>query len=90
MNRFQKFQQQQIQGLDKIKGGATLVISKDLISQDLQDWWRANGGGRAKSRELILQDLQDWWKINRRGQFTREGVSIILDDNASNEIILRG
>ncbi|OJJ16116.1 hypothetical protein BKI52_35710 [marine bacterium AO1-C] len=69
MNNFQKFQHQQIQGLGKIKGGTITIKPHNLVSQDLQDWWRACRDGQ--------------YDLSR-------DISIILNDNAGNEIIISG
>lgn len=35
---------------------------------------------------IVTKDLQDWWRQARDGQYDRRDVSIILNDNAGNEI----
>jgi phage tail-like protein len=35
---------------------------------------------------IVTNDLQEWWLAARNGQYERKDVSIILNDNAGNEI----
>jgi len=35
---------------------------------------------------IVTSDLQDWWRACRDGQYDRRDISIILNDNAANEI----
>ncbi len=61
--------------------------------QDGDDLFLRKRPGRAKFGNVTLtkgyivtSDLQDWWRAARDGQYDRRDVSIILNDNAGNEI----
>ena len=61
--------------------------------QDGDDLFLRKRPGRAKFGNVTLKkgyivtsDLQDWWRACRDGQYDRRDISIILNDNAGNEI----
>jgi phage tail-like protein len=61
--------------------------------QDGDDLFLRKRPGRAKFGDVTLKkgyivtaDLQDWWRACRDGQYDRRDISIILNDNAANEI----
>jgi len=61
--------------------------------QDGDDLFLRKRPGRAKFGDITLtkgyivtDDLQAWWRAARDGQYERRDVSIILRDNAGNEI----
>jgi phage tail-like protein len=35
---------------------------------------------------IVTNDLQNWWRAARDGQYQRRDVSIVLNDNAGNEV----
>jgi phage tail-like protein len=64
-----------------------------LEFQDGDDLFLRKRPGRAHFGDVTLtkgyivtRDLQDWWRAARDGQYDRRDVSIILNDNAGNEI----
>ena len=61
--------------------------------QDGDDLTLRKRPGRSKFGDVTLKkgyivtaDLQDWWKNAREGQYDRRDISIILNDNAGNEV----
>jgi phage tail-like protein len=61
--------------------------------QDGDDLFLRKRPGRAKFGDVTLKkgyivtsDLQDWWRACRDGQYDRRDISIVLNDNAGNEI----
>ena len=76
------------------KGVDGLQAEIEVIEfQDGDDYFLRKRPGRAKFSDVTLkkgyivtQDLQDWWRAARDGQYDRRDVSIILNDNAGNEI----
>ena len=61
--------------------------------QDGDDLTLRKRPGRSKFGDVTLKkgyivtaDLQDWWKNARDGQYDRRDISVILNDNAGNEI----
>ena len=61
--------------------------------QDGDDLFLRKRPGRARFGDVTLtkgyivtSDLQDWWRAARDGQYDRRDVSIVLNDNAGNEI----
>ncbi|MEM1141833.1 MAG: phage tail protein [Pseudomonadota bacterium] len=61
--------------------------------QDGDDLFLRKRPGRAKFGDVTLtkgyivtDDLQAWWRAARDGQYDRRDISIILNDNAGNEI----
>ena len=64
--------------------------------QDGDDLFLRKRPGRSKFNDIVLkkgylatQDLQDWWKNCRDGKYDRRDISIILNDNAANEVVSR-
>ena len=64
-----------------------------LEFQDGDDLVLRKRPGRARFGNVTLTkgytvtaDLQNWWRAARDGQYQRRDVSIILDDNAGNEV----
>lgn len=64
-----------------------------LEFQDGDDLFLRKRPGRAKFGDVTLtkgyivtRDLQDWWRAARDGQYDRRDISIILADNAGNEV----
>jgi phage tail-like protein len=61
--------------------------------QDGDDLTLRKRPGRSKFGDVTLKkgyivtpELQDWWTNARNGQYDRRDISIILNDNAGNEI----
>jgi phage tail-like protein len=61
--------------------------------QDGDDLFLRKRPGRAKFGDVTLKkgyivtdDLQNWWRACRDGQYDRRDISIVLNDNAGNEI----
>ena len=61
--------------------------------QDGDDLTLRKRPGRSKFGDVTLKkgyivtaDLQEWWKMCRNGQYDRRDISIILNDNAGNEV----
>ena len=61
--------------------------------QDGDDLTLRKRPGRSKFGDVTLKkgyivtpDLQEWWKNARAGQYDRRDISIILHDNAGNEV----
>lgn len=40
----------------------------------------------AQEDYIVTSDLQDWWRACSDSQYDRRDISIILNDNAANEI----
>lgn len=62
--------------------------------QDGDDTTVRKRPGLARFRDVRLEkgyvastDLIDWWELARRGDYTRKNMSIILNDNAGDEIL---
>ena len=67
--------------------------SEGIEFQDGDDLTLRKRPGRSKFGDVTLKkgyivtaDLQDWWKNARDGQYDRRDISVILNDNAGNEI----
>ena len=61
--------------------------------QDGDDLTLRKRPGRAKFGDVTLKkgyivtpDLQEWWKNARDGQYDRRDISVVLNDNAANEV----
>ena len=61
--------------------------------QDGDDLFLRKRPGRSKFGDITLKkgyvvtnDLQDWWDACRRGIYDRRDISIILNDNAAQEV----
>jgi len=61
--------------------------------QDGDDLTLRKRPGRSKFGDVTLKkgyivtaDLQEWWKMCRAGQYDRRDISVILNDNAGNEV----
>lgn len=53
MNNFSKFKNQQIQNRENIKGGVTFTTTtQNIVSQDLQDWWKCRDGQYDLTRDI--------------------------------------
>ncbi|HAS40693.1 MAG TPA: hypothetical protein DCS93_09455 [Microscillaceae bacterium] len=72
-NTLKKFQAYQIDNLHTIKGGDK-GETRECPSPEEQEGY------------IVTSDLQDWWRACRDGQYDRRDISIILNDNAANEI----
>jgi phage tail-like protein len=61
--------------------------------QDGDDTYLRKRPGRAKFGDVTLkkgyivtQDLQDWWEAARKGEYERKDISVVLKDNANEEV----
>ena len=76
------------------KGVSGLSAELEVVEfQDGDDLFLRKRPGRAKFGNVTLtkgyivtSDLQEWWRAARDGQYDRRDVSIILNDNAGNEL----
>jgi len=76
------------------KGVSGLNAELEVIEfQDGDDLFLRKRPGRAKFGDVTLKKgylvtdaLQAWWRACRDGQYVRQDISVILNDNANNEL----